>query len=91
MSWDRIGSVGPALLTLLLVIWTVAVSPFSQYGDKWAIYPPMALLPLAIVWHVYQIVSFPQKWKYILFAAVHLPLMLLILIYCMFRISKDSL
>jgi hypothetical protein len=91
LSWYRISSVGPLLLTVLLIIWTLGVSPYSQYGDRWAIYPAMALLPLAIVWHIYQILVCPQKWKYIVFAIVHVPLMSLILIYCMFKISKDSL
>jgi hypothetical protein len=87
----RILSFGPILLTLLLIIWTILVSPYSQYGDNWAIYPPMALLPLAVVWHVYQIVSFKPKWPYVVFFLVHIPAMFVILLYCMFQISKDSL
>ena len=87
----RIVSFGPLLLTLFLIIWTIVVSPYSQYGDEWAIYPPMALLPLVVAWHVYQMTVFQPKWPYVVFALVHVPAMLVILVYCMFRLSRDSL
>jgi hypothetical protein len=88
----RIVSFGPLLLTLLLIIiWTILVGPYSQYGDEWAIYPPMALLPLVVAWHAYQMTIFQPKWPYVVFALVRIPAMLVILVYCMFRLSRDSL
>jgi YD repeat-containing protein len=91
LSWDQLQRLGPALLTLLLIVWTFLVSPYSQYGDKWAIYPPMALLLLAVLWHIYQVIFFEPRWKYVIYATIHLPVMAIILIYCMMIISKDSI
>jgi hypothetical protein len=88
---DRVKRLGPAVLTLLLILWTSVVSPYSHYGDKWAIYPPIALLLLAVVWHALLVMFLQPRWKYVIYAVMHLPVMVLVLAYCMMLISKDSL
>ena len=81
----------PLLLTAFLVVWTLAVQPFSGYGDNWAMWPAMAVLPLAVVIHIYLVVTLRPKWPLVGYAAVHLSALLLVSIICLMRITKDSL
>jgi hypothetical protein len=89
LSWNHIRPFGPLFLTLLVMVWTLVVSPYSKYGDNWAIYPPIALFLLAIIWHIYLVVT-SFRWEFVLYAVLHIPVMFLILFRCMFLISKDS-
>ena len=80
----------PVALTLLLVAWTAAVYPYSQYGS-WEIYPAMAILPLTLIGHAILIVSNKRRLPQVLFASIHLAVLIPVWIGCLMLISKDSL
>lgn len=80
----------PVGLTILLIIWTILVSPYSKYGDNWAIYPAVIVLPFAVIWHVYLIFTQQPRSGFILYAIGHIALLFFIWIYCLMKISKDS-
>ena len=87
--WPRVAT--PVLLTAFVVVWTLAVQPFTRYGDNWALWPVMLSLPVAAGIHIYLVATLRPKWPLVGYAAVHLLALLLIVIICMMRISKDSL
>lgn len=93
MTWDlsKLLKFGPVALTCALVAWTFAVSPYSEYGDDWAIYPALAVLPLAVIWHGYLIVTEKFSLAVILYGVGHILVLAVIWFYCLMKISKDAL
>ncbi|MGO8974326.1 MAG: hypothetical protein ACLQNV_12485 [Steroidobacteraceae bacterium] len=88
--WRRL--LAPILVTILLVIWTAVVSPYSKYGDAWAIYPALLALPAVIIWHgalVFLLRHYRRTAA--LVAACHVGLVLPIWFLCLMLISKDSI
>jgi hypothetical protein len=81
----------PLVLTILLVCWTALVSPFSKYGDNWAIYPALIVLPLTVLVHGWLIIANKPAMPFVAYAATHIPFQFVIWIYCLMKISKDSL
>jgi hypothetical protein len=77
--------------TPLLVLWTILVSPYSKYGDDWAISPAVATLPLVIGLHVAIAYRARWSWNFIAYGLIHSALFFVIWIYCLMAISKDSL
>jgi len=47
----------PLVLTGFLILWTAAVYQFARYGDKWAIYPALAVFPATLLVHVWIVVA----------------------------------
>jgi hypothetical protein len=80
----------PILFTLLLIVWTVLVSPYSKYGDNWAIYPALSILPIVLLWHVYLCVSQHPRSAFIIYALIHMIILLAIWLICLMKISKDA-
>jgi hypothetical protein len=87
--WARV--LTPVLLTVFVIVWTLAVQPFTQYDDYWALWPVTLALPLAFAVHIYLAATLRPKWPLVGYAAVHLSALLLIVVICLMRISKDSL
>jgi hypothetical protein len=89
----------PIALTVLLVVWTAVVSPFSKYGDDWAINPAIALAPIVIAWHLSLLGIRLGRWTcrreivvfYGIYGVVHLCVFAVIWLVCLMRISKDCL
>jgi len=84
----------PVFITLLLISWTSIVSPYSKYGDNWAIAPALIMAPIVFIWHLFLIFYNKGKEKKILFSlygVIHLSIFSWIWIYCLMKISKDSL
>ena len=82
---------GPLLCTLFLVVWTMVVSPYSRYGDNWAVYPALAVLPIVIIWHIVLVVLEKSKGAFIAYGLVHTAILFAVLMYCLMKITKDSL
>jgi L-alanine-DL-glutamate epimerase-like enolase superfamily enzyme len=82
---------GPVFLDAFLIIWTALVYKHSHYGDFWAIGPALAVLPAAIIWHVWLIFHANPKLPLVWYAAVHLPALTTLFFVCSMLISKDSL
>jgi hypothetical protein len=96
---ERMLALVPIVFTILLVIWTAIVSPFSKYGDNWAIMPAVALAPVIIAWHLSLLGIRLGNWTrrrdilsfYGIYGVVHLSVFAGIWLWCLMRISKDSL
>jgi cytochrome bd-type quinol oxidase subunit 2 len=84
----------PVFLTLFLILWTLIVSPYSQYGDDWAILPAILMAPVVLICHLVLIFYNRGKEKKIWFSfygLVHFSIFIIIWINCLMKISKDSL
>ena len=79
----------PILLMLLLIIWTLAVYKFTQYGS-WEIYPALLIFPLALLWHIFLIIIEKPKLFFVSYAVIHLLLLFGLWLGCLMLISKDS-
>jgi len=89
----RIGTlIAPALASGVLVLWTAAVYSFSGYGDAWAIWPALAVLPIVAIWHAVLVFRLQGFRKAALLAAGgHLLFLVPLWFVCLMLISKDSL
>jgi hypothetical protein len=83
--------VTPLIFTGVLFLWTWVVSPYSEYGDNWAVVPAIILFIAVIGWHVGLIITQRQKFLLAAYAVAHVALLFYPWIYCLMRISKDSL
>lgn len=81
----------PLLLTAALALWTVIVSPYSEYGDYWAIVPAFVVFPATIIYHFYALLKVKYPYFYLIFSALHLYVQFYVWLIALFRISKDSL
>ena len=81
----------PLGLTGLLIIWTIAISPYSRYGDYWAIVPALAVFPLTAGMHLVLLIKGRWRTTLVLYAIAHLVGLFAIWLLCLMRLSKDSL
>ena len=81
----------PIYLTLFMILWTACVSPFSVYGDDWAIMPVVAILPFVFIIHVILIIRKRANIKFIIYGVVHIMLLFQGWLLCLALISKDSI
>ena len=83
-------TVAPLLITAATAAWTAVVSPHSEYGDNWAVYPVLAAFLGVLALHVILIVRGPKRVALLVYAIAHVLFWLPFGIYCLMRISKDS-
>jgi len=82
----------PSIVTVLLVLWTVTVSPKTVYGDKWAVWPAFLALPIVFLWHIAIVISLRGHRRLAgISAALHLAVFVPLWFICLMLISKDSL
>jgi hypothetical protein len=79
----------PLILSGVLILWTVLVSPHSKYGDNWAIIPALAIYPAVL--HIIIFFKSSPKGNMIAYAVVHCAALFVVLLWCLMNISKDSL
>ena len=84
---------GGVLLSLLVLLWTIVISPYTSYGDNWAVYPVIVVAFIILIWHIFLVVVPKEisKPKLILYGVIHLALFTYILILSLMLITKDSL
>jgi hypothetical protein len=80
----------PISASVLGMVWTAAVAPFTSYGNTWAQYPVFALFAVSVVVHVWLIAKRPS-FHQVLYGVVHLPMQVVVFFACLMLISKDSL
>ena len=89
-AWRRV--LAPVAVTALLVLWTIAVSPSSTYGDNWVIWPAILALPVAICWHFAIIAAASGQRRFASLVALgHFVVLVPVWFVCLMLISKDSL
>ena len=81
----------PVALTVALVLWTILVSPYSKYGDNWAIYPALLVFPLVVLWHIGLLILSRPKMFLFIYGLLHVLILFYVWLLCMMKISKDSL
>jgi len=81
----------PIFLDILLILWTLIVSPYSKYGDDWAIIPAIIFLPTVIISHIVLLFIDKHKLRCLLYGGIHIMAIFYLWIYCLMKISKDSL
>lgn len=84
-------SSAPVLLTILLVLWTLATAPFTSFGNRWAVYPALIVLSFTIFVHIALIVTRRPRSAFILYAVVHLCIQVYVWQLCLILLSKDWL
>ncbi len=80
----------PIALSIVLIAWTAVVAPFSKYGDLWAIYPALLVLPITLILHIWLVVISRPRIRAVSYALVHLPMQFLVWLGCLMLIGKDS-
>ena len=91
---SKFSTVLPVFVTFLMIVWTIIISPHTEYGDDWAIVPVLIIAPVVIVLHLFLIIMNKGKEKKIFFSfygLIHILIFSLIWIGCLMKISKDSL
>lgn len=81
----------PMGFTLVAAIWTAVVTPYSKYGDDWAILPFMGIFLVVLVWHVALTIRGPERRFLVLYGLLHLAFWFPFGLFCLMKISKDSL
>jgi len=81
----------PLLLTALLILWTLAVAPFTKYGD-WQIYPALLIAPVVLIVHIFLIaLRKGTRLGFLLYAIIHGAIFSAVWMACIMWISKDCL
>jgi predicted ferric reductase len=81
----------PLIFTVLLIVWTLAVAPFTKYGD-WRIYPALFLAPMVLIVHILLIASRKgARLGFLFYAIMHGTIFFVIWTGCLMWISKDFL
>jgi hypothetical protein len=83
--------VAPVIFNLILVIWTLLISPYSKYGDNWAVYPAIVIFAVIISWHIGLVYFEKSKIMFVLYGFLHIGVSVFLWVYCLMKISKDSL
>lgn len=86
----KLMTVGPMLLTAMLIAWTAAVHSHSQYGS-WHAYPAGAVFPLVVIWHLSLIVMRKPRTPFVLYAIGHCAILAPIWLICLMIITKSSI
>jgi len=82
---------GPILITALMMIWMVIVSPYAGFHDRWAIYPVFFLLPLVFFYHVALMIKGGQRSLLMAYGVLHILFFFYLWLFALAKISKDSL
>jgi len=88
LKWLKLGL--PLIPTAFLLAWTAAVSPYSKYGDDWAVLPALWTFPVAIVLHGYLVAVMRPRGDLLGYALAHLVVLFPIWLICVMKLAKDS-
>src|ERR1700689_1288378 len=88
----KIFRIGPILVTLLMIAWTIAVYPYTDLNQKWAWYTVWGMFAGALLWHAALIFTqqHTSRWQYAFYAFLHIPVSLFITFWCVVVITKDG-
>ena len=83
----------PVVVSLLVLLWTFSISPFTKYGDNWAIYPVITAALIIIGWHIFLVVKpgTVSRAQTIIYGILHLAIFSYVFMLSLMLISKDSL
>ena len=83
----------PIIMSLIIIVWTVIVSPYTAYGDDWAMIPVLIMAVLILIWHIYLLFRPANTSRLLLslYAVIHVYVLITIVGFSLVIISKDSL
>jgi hypothetical protein len=81
----------PLAITVVVALWTILVSPHSKYGDSWAVIPVLVAFAIVLLWHVGLRVKGPGRGVLMAYGVAHLAFWVPFGLFCLMKISKDSL
>lgn len=86
-------STGPLFVTFGMLLWAVTLSPHTEYGDNWAVYPLLIAYFFAVAWHVFLIIRDGKtgRLQHVLYAVIHIVIATGVLMWSLMKISKDAL
>ncbi len=90
-DWFRLTA--PIGASLFVVTWSVAVSPYTAYGDNWALIPVFLSAAFVLGWHSY-LVLYPgsrRRATLTMYGIAHIALFVYLFMLSLMWISKDSL
>jgi hypothetical protein len=88
---SRVYRLGPASITVFMIVATVAYSPWASYRDSWIVVPILVCWGIAIFWHLLLIATEQEKPNMVLYTLVHLPVMFVVTLFCVHVLSGDTL
>lgn len=83
----------PVCASLLVLIWSLFIRPFTSYGDDWALIPVFIAAIFVVGWHIFLLFR-PGKFSrasILFYGFVHLGIFAYIFLLSLMWISKDSL
>ena len=86
----KVFRVGPATLTLVMVAGSAAYWPWRHY-DSWPVYAILLGAFVTALWHLFLIVMEREKIAYFFYALLHMPLYVVVGVYCLSIVTGDSL
>jgi hypothetical protein len=83
---------GPVILTVVMILWMLAVSPYVTGEDEWATYPVFFLIFVLIGYHGF-LMAVDRRRRYLLmgYGILHMLFFFYFWILALTIISKDSL
>jgi hypothetical protein len=62
---------GPAVFTLVMLFWTAAIRPHALHSG-WPAWPVLVGAPLLLGWHLWFVLTRPQKLHFLTYALANL-------------------
>lgn len=81
----------PIYANLFVIAWTMMVSPYTKYGDLWAMLPVFVSFLIAVLVHLYLVWKAKRRFKMLAYGFLHMLLFSYILLSSLMLISKDAL
>ena len=90
---DQLRLVAPLGASLFVLSWSAAVSPYTAYGDDWALLPIFLAAIFVLVWHAHLVFSpnAGNRIALVIYGLVHIPLFSYLFMLALMWISKDGL
>ena len=89
----RVWYLVPLGLTVVSVIWTAVLAPFTKYGvGDWAVIPLLMMFVSTVAWYGWILISGRESRLLVLgVGTLHLVVFFFITLWCLTFITKDSL
>jgi hypothetical protein len=81
----------PLLLSVLLICWTLLVSPHTRYGDNWALVPVPLVFLAVVATHIVLFMKRGRTAGLATYGVLHTIFVVALSFWSLTLISKDSL
>lgn len=81
----------PIIPTVLLICWTLLISPHTKYGDNWALVPVLLAFISVIAIHVWIMITRGRSVGIVLYSVLDVFVTSGVCLWALTLITKDSL